>query len=93
MAIAKVRDAPLRSSVQWFVYVILCLVSAGDGQWINVCMEGGWVNSFPNNYGEGSHFSKMFPSSTALDVVDHSPEHATFVRASMRCACTCRWRH
>ena len=38
---------------QWFVYVILCLASAGDGQWSNVCMEGGLVNSCPNNSGEG----------------------------------------
>ena len=69
MAKGKVGDVPLRSSVQWFVYVILCLVSAsdgqwfvyvilclssaGDGQWSNVCMEGGWVNSCLNNSGEG----------------------------------------
>ena len=36
---------------------------------------------------------KMFPSCTALDVVDHSPEQATFVCAPMRCACICRWRY
>ena len=34
----KVRDVALRSIVQSFVYVIMCLVSGGDGQWSDVCV-------------------------------------------------------